>query len=127
VLQRNEQIRVAEDYHSLSYTSLLRREVQPKYTYPEAAALASVEEKEEGDKPIEDPGVINSKRKTLPEMHTIQNNDRSRPGREPACCSICTEDFLDREDVRILPCAHIYHQRCVDSWLLHFSGTCPLW
>lgn len=127
VLQRNEQIRVAEDYHSLAHTSLLRRGVQPKYTYPEAAALASTEEKEEGDTPIEDPGVVNSLRKTSPKMYTIQNSDQSRLGHERASCSICTEDFLDRENVRILPCAHIYHQRCVDSWLLHFSGTCPLY
>jgi hypothetical protein len=127
VLQRNEQIRVAEDYHSLSYPSLLSREVQPKYTYPEAAAVATIEEKEEGDTPIKDPDLPNSTNKTSPKMHTIQNKDQSRPGPEPASCSICTEDFLDRENVRILPCAHIYHQRCVDSWLLDFSGTCPLW
>ena len=127
VLQRNEQIRVAEDYRSLSYTNLLRREVQAKCTYPEAAAAAIIEEKEEGDIPIKDPGVPNSKNKTSPKMPDIQNRDQSRPRPEPASCSVCTEDFLDGENVRILPCAHIYHQRCIDSWLLDFSGTCPLW
>lgn len=126
VLQRNEQIRVAEDYHSLSYTSLLRKEIQP-CTYPETAAVAVIEEEEEGDTRIKDPRVPNSKNKTSPKMHTIQNRDHSIPGHEPVCCSICTEDFLDRENVRILPCAHIYHQPCIDSWLLDFSGTCPLW
>jgi hypothetical protein len=127
VLQRNEQLRVVEEYHSLSYPSLLRREVQPKYTYPEVAAVATLEEKEEADTPLKDPDLPNFKNKTSPKMHTIQNRDQSRPGHEPASCSICTEDFLDRENVRILPCAHIYHQRCIDSWLLDFSGTCPLW
>jgi hypothetical protein len=127
VLQRNEQIRVAEEYHSLSYTSRLRREVQPKYSYLKAAAVATIEKKEEGDTPIKDPSAPICKNKTSPKMHTIQNRDQSRTAHEPASCSICTEDFLDREDVRILPCAHIYHQRCIDSWLLDFSGTCPLW
>ena len=127
VLQRNEQIRVAEDYHSLSYTSPPRRKIHPKYTYTEAAAVAIVEEKGEGDTPVKDPGVPNSKNKTSPKMHAIQNRDPLRPGHEPASCSICTEDFLDRENVRILPCAHIYHQHCIDSWLLDFSRTCPLW
>jgi hypothetical protein len=127
VLQRNEQIRVAKDSHSTSYTSPLRREVRPKHTCPEAAAVATSEEKEEGDTPIKDPGVPNSSNKTSPRMHTIQTRDESRPGHEPASCSICTEDFLDRENVRILPCDHIYHQRCIDPWLLGFAGTCPLW
>jgi hypothetical protein len=127
VLQRNEQIRVAEDYHSLSHTRLPRREIQLKYTYPEAAAVAAIEEKEERDTIIKNPNVPSPKNKASPKMHTIQNRDQPRPGREPASCSICTEDFLEREDVRILPCAHIYHQRCIDSWLLDFSGTCPLW
>ena len=46
---------------------------------------------------------------------------------EPNNCSICTEDFETGENVRILPCKHIYHRRCIDPWLLKFSGTCPLW
>ena len=127
VLQRNEQIRVAEDSHSISYTSPLRGEVRPKRTFPEAVAVATSKEKEGGDTPIKDPGVPNSSNKTSSRLHTIQARDESRPGHEPASCSICTEDFLDKENVRILPCGHIYHRRCIDPWLLGSAGTCPLW
>lgn len=42
-------------------------------------------------------------------------------------CSICTEDFVKGEDVRVLPCNHKYHPECIDPWLLNVSGTCPLW
>jgi len=42
-------------------------------------------------------------------------------------CSICTEDFMTGEDVRVLPCKHKYHPACIDPWLLNVSGTCPLW
>ena len=42
-------------------------------------------------------------------------------------CSICTEDFLVGEDVRVLPCDHKFHPQCVDPWLTNVSGTCPLW
>lgn len=42
-------------------------------------------------------------------------------------CSICTEDFIENEKVRILPCRHIYHPHCIDPWLLRIAGTCPLW
>jgi hypothetical protein len=42
-------------------------------------------------------------------------------------CPICTETFHRTDTVRILPCDHIYHQRCIDPWLLRFSCTCPIW
>jgi hypothetical protein len=42
-------------------------------------------------------------------------------------CSVCTEDFVDADNVRILPCGHIYHRHCIDPWLLDYAGTCPLW
>ncbi|KAI6354469.1 hypothetical protein MCOR25_008584 [Pyricularia grisea] len=41
-------------------------------------------------------------------------------------CSICTEDFLVGEDVRVLPCDHKFHPACIDPWLINVSGTCPL-
>ena len=41
-------------------------------------------------------------------------------------CSICTEDFVKGEDIRVLPCDHKFHPACVDPWLLDVSGTCPL-
>ncbi|KAF2225568.1 hypothetical protein BDZ85DRAFT_68294 [Elsinoe ampelina] len=41
-------------------------------------------------------------------------------------CSICTEDFEDGQDLRVLPCDHKFHPACVDPWLLNVSGTCPL-
>jgi hypothetical protein len=50
-------------------------------------------------------------------------------GRKQAvqCCAICTEDFRLRTWVRRLPCAHIFHPRCIDPWLVEFATTCPLW
>ncbi|PMD24326.1 hypothetical protein NA56DRAFT_34295 [Hyaloscypha hepaticicola] len=47
-------------------------------------------------------------------------------GTELLCCSVCTDEFVDGEKVRILPCRHIYHQHCIDPWLLKKSGTCPI-
>ncbi len=42
-------------------------------------------------------------------------------------CSICLEDFVKGEDVRVLPCSHQFHPICIDPWLLNISGTCPMW
>jgi len=47
-------------------------------------------------------------------------------GRET--CPICIIDFDDGDDVRVLPCEgkHVFHQACVDPWLLELSSSCPI-
>ncbi|XP_072385655.1 E3 ubiquitin-protein ligase Iruka isoform X1 [Diabrotica undecimpunctata] len=40
-------------------------------------------------------------------------------------CSVCWEDFQLRENVRQLPCLHIYHEPCIRPWL-ELHGTCPI-
>ena len=39
-------------------------------------------------------------------------------------CVICMVDFEVGETVRYLPCAHMFHKKCVDTWLMR-SLTCP--
>ncbi|KAK9054877.1 hypothetical protein SSX86_025956 [Deinandra increscens subsp. villosa] len=40
-------------------------------------------------------------------------------------CSICLEDFVDGQNVRVLPhCGHEFHVRCVDKWFESHS-SCP--
>lgn len=42
-------------------------------------------------------------------------------------CPICLEDFVDGEnDIRELPCLHIYHAECVDPFLRTRSSLCPM-
>ena len=55
------------------------------------------------------------------------SNSPSTNAAEHLGCSICAEDFVNGEDVRVLPCNHQFHPDCVDPWLVNVAGTCPLW
>jgi len=51
----------------------------------------------------------------------------------PACssnnsqaqCMVCLSDFADGEDVRRLPCGHVFHAPCIDEWLRRCTD-CPI-
>jgi len=65
-----------------------------------------------------------------PPPHALESVLESLPvevlttaGREP--CQICLGDMLPGERARRLPCLHIFHEACVDRWLLR-KGKCPL-
>ncbi|KAL4493495.1 hypothetical protein ABPG72_007503 [Tetrahymena utriculariae] len=36
-------------------------------------------------------------------------------------CSICLNNYLDKEILRVLPCEHRFHRACIDKWLLQNS------
>lgn len=40
-------------------------------------------------------------------------------------CTICLSEFEDNEDVRRLPCMHLFHIVCVDQWLTT-NKRCPI-
>ncbi len=39
-------------------------------------------------------------------------------------CPICMNEFLQGDPIRLLPCMHYYHTRCIDEWLMR-AITCP--
>ncbi|KAL6718501.1 hypothetical protein ACLMJK_004593 [Lecanora helva] len=67
---------------------------------------------------------------TEPAPETVATNkDASDPvnaADNGLACSVCTDDFVKGQDIRVLPCKHKFHPECIDPWLLNVSGTCPL-
>ena len=65
------------------------------------------------------PGIGDS---DAPKGGTLESNAENG-----LACSVCTDDFVKGQDIRLLPCNHKFHPECIDPWLLNVSGTCPLW
>jgi hypothetical protein len=50
---------------------------------------------------------------------------------DDVCCPVCLCEYMDGEVLRELPCHHVFHQPCIDKWMVaHATCPCcrtPLW
>jgi E3 ubiquitin-protein ligase RNF13 len=49
-----------------------------------------------------------------------------RGGGTASTCSICLEDYNGGEMLRRLPCRHLFHTNCIDTWLSQRHPVCPM-
>lgn len=41
-------------------------------------------------------------------------------------CPICIKKFKSNSKVLVLDCKHIFHKKCLSTWLITKSNTCPM-
>lgn len=63
-------------------------------------------------------------KKRIPHDGKDQKEDEEEADTDEKC-TICLSMLEDGEDVRRLPCMHLFHQVCVDQWLAT-SKKCPI-
>ncbi|XP_077461564.1 E3 ubiquitin-protein ligase RNF38 isoform X2 [Stigmatopora argus] len=66
-------------------------------------------------------GLTKADIEQLPSYRFNPNNHQS----EQTMCVVCMCDFESRQLLRVLPCNHEFHAKCVDKWL-KANRTCPI-
>ena len=68
-------------------------------------------------------------RNTFPHKFTKRtqtaSSENDEEEEEADKCTICLSEFEAEEDVRRLPCMHLFHVECVDQWLGQ-NKRCPI-
>ncbi|KAL3864523.1 hypothetical protein ACJMK2_006197 [Sinanodonta woodiana] len=68
-------------------------------------------------------GLIKAEIEQLPAYRF--NADSQRGDSDQTSCVVCMCDFENRQLLRVLPCSHEFHAKCVDKWL-KTNRTCPI-
>ena len=70
--------------------------------------------------------IQNYKRHYLPRAAVKRlPTHKFKPGDEFESCAVCLEDYEDGDKLRLLPCDHGYHAKCIDMWLVKTDSVCP--
>ncbi|KAJ1732741.1 hypothetical protein LPJ72_003243 [Coemansia sp. Benny D160-2] len=67
-------------------------------------------------------------------IESLENNGNLRPWHVPTetsqpNCVVCLEEYAVGDDVRVLPCGHVFHDQCITPWLLRPKSRfheCPM-
>lgn len=60
----------------------------------------------------------------MPTASTTARQAGARGGDADECCSVCMDAFKEGERLKVLPCQHVFHETCIDKWLLG-KGRAP--
>lgn len=62
-----------------------------------------------------------------PEIRTMQSRASHESEAWATDCAVCLTEFEKEEQIRELPCDHIFHESCIHDWFMKAkSPVCPL-
>lgn len=85
------------------------------WTYKSRHRTTSVLQVQHGESPVWTNAVSSSL--ILPANRQISHSAGSHSASAPLRCVVCFSDFECRQLLRVLPCNHEFHAKCVDKWL----------
>ncbi|KAJ2160467.1 hypothetical protein GGF46_002229 [Coemansia sp. RSA 552] len=80
------------------------------------------------ESPDIDPGHVQAALQQQLACIITRSGEGSYSFMEEQKCAICLDSYLHKESLRLLPCRHAFHRKCIDAWLLSESLTshCPI-
>jgi len=63
---------------------------------------------------------------TLVESPEARHNAHDLCLSQPTQCTVCLGDLAPSQAVRQLPCGHVFHKHCIDTWLTESAISCPM-
>lgn len=104
---------------------ILARLVCGRIRYSESRAAAFAQSLRPGFDPPE-PAISDLESVDVATIPTMKYHHEAFHSKEDARCSICLDDYEDRETLRVMPaCLHNFHLTCIDVWL-EMHSTCPI-
>jgi Ring finger domain len=55
----------------------------------------------------------------------MDDSAQSQEKKKEDCCSVCTEDYVNGDEVVTTGCNHLFHARCLATWV-KTKETCPI-
>jgi hypothetical protein len=62
----------------------------------------------------------------VPKKINQQSSESMEKNHDVGLCCVCLSMLNNKDEIRVLPCLHEFHEVCVNSWLNGHQKTCPL-
>ena len=62
----------------------------------------------------------------VPKKINQQSSESMEKNHDVGLCCVCLSMLNNKDEIRVLPCLHEFHEVCVNSWLNGHKKTCPL-
>ncbi|RAK86497.1 hypothetical protein BO79DRAFT_246871 [Aspergillus costaricaensis CBS 115574] len=130
--QRNPRIVISQQlievlYPQMKYKDWLAGKQSEQQQDQSLGAIAQVRSTTGTNTSGESPNNINTNTNITNNQERDKDaEDADTSGDNHRTCAICIDQFADDDEIRSLPCRHIFHTVCLDPWVTKKNAFCPL-